>query len=177
VNLRDARRYEKSTDPAVRAEARRVLDARDERRARSRILGRRKRAPGLSREDRAALDDAAERQAKHDAYARAGRTFHPSGEVRTLATCECVSRGVRCREPGVAADHVIGGSSKSDMERIGADGFQILCVQHNHLKTVNSPTRAFWLDEAEEHALRVGARRLLPFIARARAKLEGKRRG
>jgi hypothetical protein len=133
--------------------------------------------PGKSREERRAEEDAAEAKGKAAAYARAGRTLDREGRVDRDAWCEYVDRGARCAHVGVAADHVIGGAHKGDMEGIGAEGFQILCVVHNDLKTRNAPSRSFWLDQAEEHALRVGARRLLFFIGRARAKLEGKRLG
>lgn len=154
----------------------RERQAEAKRRAKAARKGRAARAPGLSVEERRAEADAIESRGKAAAYHRAGRLLEADGTERLPARCEYVDRGTLCGERGIAADHVIGGAGKSDMESIGAEGFQILCLVHNHLKTVNSPSRAFWLDEAEEHAIRIGARRLLPFIARARAKLEGKRR-
>ncbi len=170
----NARELKMNPEQLAREQAR---QAEQRRRAKTYRRTKRGRAPGLSREQRREEEDRLEAEGKAGAYARAGRVFDDAGTMTRGARCEYVCKGRLCAEPGFAADHVIGGAGKSDMEAIGADGFQILCVVHNHLKTVNSPSRAFWLDVAEEHALRVGARKLLPFIARARAKLEGKRRG
>jgi hypothetical protein len=174
VNARELALLERHGPEALAREGERQAEQR--RKAKLHRRTKRGLAAGLSRAERRAAEDQLEAIGKADAYGRAGRKFDEAGAEIAAARCEYVCKGRLCAEPGVAADHVIGGSGKSDMEAIGADGFQILCLVHNHLKTVNSPTRAFWLDVAQEHALRVGARKLLPFIARARAKLEGKRR-
>lgn len=131
--------------------------------------------PGPSRKAKRDEAEAVESAAKGDAFTRAGRVFGADGSVFRHARCEYRSGAICCYSTGTDADHIIGGASKRDMERLGAEGFQVFCRAHHDLKTANSPTRVFWLDVAEEHALRVGARKLLPFIARARAKLEGKR--
>jgi len=92
-------------------------------------------------------------------------------------TCEVYERAVRCTSNGVDPDHVLGGASRKECERLGAEGLQVMCRHHHDIKTVNSPTGRYWLEQAKAHALRIGARRLLPLVERALAKYDAKHGG
>jgi hypothetical protein len=135
----------------------------------SRRRDRTTRATGRTKEDRVA--EAAELYAydRGQAFARAGRT------QADPARCEFhYDNGIRCPDFGDDPDHVLGGASRSDSERLGAEGLMILCRQHHDMKHASTPTRGYWLDQAEAHALRIGAKRLLPLIHKARAKYAAK---
>lgn len=93
---------------------------------------------------------------------------------RAAGRCEVYQDGQRCTEPAVDADHLFGGALRR--ETTTPEGCQATCRTHHNLKTVNAPSRAFWLDQADEHVLRHGYRSMLRYVARARALLEGKRR-
>jgi hypothetical protein len=107
-------------------------------------------------------------------YARA-LAFDRAGERdREPARCEVVEGSWRCPMNGVDPDHVVGGSHRKDSERLGAEGLMVLCRTHHDLKHANSPTRAFWLDQAKAHALRHGFRDLLALVEKAMARHEAK---
>lgn len=127
---------------------------------------------GPTKEDRDIERAAAWDVARALAFARAGKT------ETSPARCEFIDHhGCRCRNEGTDPDHIFGGALRADTERHGAAAIQVLCRTHHDLKTANCPTRAFWLDIAEAHILRHGLKVMLPYLARARALLEGKRRG
>jgi len=162
----DAKRFEHSPDPQVREHAKRVLAAAKRRKELHKT--RRSRAPGPTRADRKAAEDAREALGKAAAMER-------SRDFSGIARCEVWDAdGRRCLETATDADHVCGGAQKRDMERIGGEGFQAMCRRHHGLKTNNTPTARVWLEQAMEHALRIGAKKLFPFLDRAMAKYQGK---
>jgi hypothetical protein len=154
---------------ALLAEANRLLDRVKEDRARMKAIQKPK-VPGVSRDERRRIEDSREDAGKAAAMERAK-------DFSGLPRCEVWDgKGLRCLHTATDADHVLGGSRKPDMEQIGGEGFQSMCRAHHDLKTTNTPTGKFWLDQAMEHALRVGAKRLVPHLDRALAKYEGKHR-
>lgn len=134
--------------------------------ARSRRLAPRK-APGReAKEAKDARDAAFYERAKRGAAWRA--TSH--GFVR----CEVVDRGVRCGFAAVDPDHVLGGAYRNDSERLGDEGLMCLCRAHHDMKHANTPSRAFWLDQARDHAEGHDLPRLLALVEKARARYEAK---
>jgi hypothetical protein len=167
VNLADARRFKDSPDPRVAAAARRRIDAR--RKAKAQRRKRPARAPGLSREERRAQDDARELAGKAAAMKR---SEDPPGRPR----CEDTTAGRRCSEDGHDADHVLGGTHKKEMEALpNGEGFQVKCRTHHDLK--HGPAKRTALLEAEEHALRIGSRGLLRHVEAAIRRYEAKHAG
>ena len=108
--------------------------------------------------------------ARSSAFARSG--------VAGIPHCEAVhlldGQEVRCDHLGGDSDHILSGAMRAECGRLGAEGLMILCRTHHDLKHASSPTREFWLDQAEAHALRHGYKRLLGLVRKARAKYEGK---
>jgi hypothetical protein len=96
---------------------------------------------------------------------------------RARDRCEVYVGYFRCAHDGTDPDHVLGGASRKDCERLGSEGLQVMCRGHHDLKTANSPTGRYWLEQAKAHALRIGARRLLPMVERALAKYDAKHGG
>ena len=96
------------------------------------------------------------------------------GSTHGQQQCEVYDGRIRCGSDGEDPDHVLGGSSKRDMDRLGAEGLQVMCRTHHDLKTTNTPTGRYWLEQAKAHAVRTGARRLLPLVEKALAKYEAK---
>jgi hypothetical protein len=89
--------------------------------------------------------------------------------------CEAVDlAGRRCGGNGHDPDHVVGGAFRKDCERLGSEGLMVLCRTHHNFKHASAPSRAYWLDMGEQHALRHGYRGLYTLVARARAKYEAK---
>lgn len=150
-----------SLESEIKASKKRIAAVRDAKPA----------APGKSRAERQAEDDAREADGKAAAMKR-------SEDFASKPRCEVYDGNSRCVETATEADHVLGGSNKEDMEALpNGEGFEAMCHTHHVLKTGNVPTGLVWLKQAKDHALRVGAKRLLPFIDRALAKYEGKHGG
>lgn len=153
----------KMSDAALLRERDRQLAAKSA--ARRRTAPRR--APGREARERAEERDAAfYERAKRGAAWRA--TSH--GFVR----CEVVERGIRCGFAAVDPDHVIGGAYRKDSERLGDEGLMCLCRAHHDMKHANTPSRAFWLDQAAGHAEGHDLPRLIALVAKARARYEAK---
>jgi hypothetical protein len=164
VTLAEARRFEDSPDPDVRAKARGVIAAHDARKRR--VRGKRGLAPGVSREARRAEDDARELAGK---AAAKKRSEDPPGRPR----CEDFTSGRRCVEDATDADHVLGGRWKKDMEELpNGEGFQAKCRTHHELK--HGPAKRTALLEAKEHAIRIGSRGLLRHVELAVARYAAK---
>jgi predicted transcriptional regulator len=132
------------------------------------------RAPGVTKELREAAEAAFYAVERGLAFARAGRVVDERGNVKRPARCEVHTNGQRCSLEGVDPDHVLGGAYKSDCEALGAEGLEIMCRVHHDMKTANSPSRFLWLDQAKEHAIRIGAKRLLQLVEKAIARHEAK---
>lgn len=120
--------------------------AKRERRARSKALGRRGRAPGPTREERRAAADARELAGKAAARVRSG------------GRCEWHEGGRRCGDTGTERDHVLGGRWKKEMEALpNGEGLQDLCHDH-HQVVKHGPDRLGALRQAKEHAIRIRSR-------------------
>jgi hypothetical protein len=126
-----------------------------------------KAAPRVKAKAAAEAQDAAfYAQAKREAAARATR----GGSVR----CEWIGlvSGTRCTALADDPDHVLGGRFRKECEALGAEGLQCLCRGHHDYK--HGPDRQGALDQAKEHALRHGYRRLLRLVEQAIARYEAK---
>jgi hypothetical protein len=139
--------------------------------ASSRALPRVK-APGATKEERDAADARAYARAKVEAAERAGKD-QPYG-IRCEVVTVIGGQEIRCPQDGHDPHHALGGAMRKECERLGAEGLIVCCRMHHDMDHASTPTREFWLDVKEEHALRHGYRRLLALLRRARAKYEGK---
>jgi hypothetical protein len=114
----------------------------------------------------------AERDAERDARWVAVKA---AVAARSGGRCECRLSGERCSEAGVTFDHFWSGTGRRRALESVESVWQ-LCGVHDGARTVNSPTRRFWVEAFEEHVLANTLRSQLDLIAREKARLEGKRR-
>jgi hypothetical protein len=165
VTTSEAKRYSKSSDPAVRETALRVLAA--NKRSKALRASRRSRATGPTKAERKAAEDAREALGKAAAMER-------SKDFSGLPRCEVWdAKGLRCLETATDAHHALGGTHKKEMEALGGEGFIAECRLH-HEGLSHGAARALALQFAEEHALRNGFKRLLKYVDKAKALHEGK---
>lgn len=162
-------------DMARRAKA--ILAKRDEERrhkAPAKVIA----LPGKSKEQRDETRLLKYQAAKRVAAERAGARFVSDGVGSALVVqpprCEEYTNGKRCTEEGVDPDHVLGGAYRQECERLGSDGLMIRCRAHHEQKHANLPSRAYQLNQAKEHAIRIGSRSLLALVEKAIARNEMK---
>lgn len=92
---------------------------------------------------------------------------------RSGLRCECRKTGGRCPQMGFAHDHFWGGNGRRRSMQ-SPESVWFLCGFHNEERTLNRPSREWWLRAFEEHVLANGLKSQLPLIARERARIEGK---
>lgn len=139
-------------------------------RARARRVGAKPAvAPGPTKAERDAARDARWKEIKDRVFQRAWLLVRPC--------CEVVDeRGRPCTNDAATVDHFWSGHGRRRaLESV--ESCWALCAEHDQMRTLNSPTRLFWVGLFEAHVLRHGLRTQLSLIAAERARLEGKRRG
>jgi hypothetical protein len=173
MNVRDRLLERAAAGENIREEAARLVAAKTKaKREKSRRLAPRRKPGREAKALREAYDAGRYEEAKREAARRAMEVSNEHLGPR----CEFVAIGSpgRCMSPAQDPDHVLGGAMRKECERLGAEGLMCLCRAHHDTKHANSPSRAYWIDVAEEHALRHGFCRLLPLIRKARAKYDAK---
>ena len=135
MNLRDARRFQNSSDHWVASEAGRVLEA-------SRLKKRRaapKRAARRTRQEAKAETKAARRALVYAAVDERSRGFCESCHLDVVAS------------QGSSRDHFWGRAREESAESVWK-----LCATCDHDKTLNRPNRKWWLGKFRRHAAAYG---------------------
>lgn len=117
----------------------------------------------------------AERRKRVEAILEAWRDIKWAVGARAGGQCEVINGPHRCADRGAECDHFFGGIGRR-RQRQSVEGTWLLCGSHHRNKTLNLPSRAWWLNCFHEHVLAHGLKSQLPLIAAERARIEGKGR-
>jgi hypothetical protein len=136
MTVSEAKRWQNSPDPSVRAAARARLAART---ARSRRTAPRK-APGREA-----------KEAKRKTKAERRREVYAAVDARAEGGCEVVTAGPR-DDTGREHDHFWGRGKAPET----AETVWLMCPDCHRKKTLNKPDRATWIRAFKHHALKHG---------------------